>query len=48
MDLYISLIVILAESHGIKDLHIEECQLDELWSFIKKTKTSQCIRKPSE
>lgn len=32
----------------MKDLHIEECQLDELWSFIKKTKTSQCVRKSSE
>jgi hypothetical protein len=20
----------------LKDLHLEECQLDELWSFVKK------------
>ena len=22
----------------LKDLHLEECQLDELWSFVKKSK----------
>lgn len=24
--------------HLIKDYHLEECQLDELWSFVKKRK----------
>jgi hypothetical protein len=22
----------------LRDLHLEECQLDELWSFVKKSK----------
>ena len=31
--------------HLIQDYHLEECQLDELWSFVKKRKrTSQCLR----
>jgi transposase-like protein len=32
----------------MKDLRIEEFQLDELRSFIKKTKTSPCARKFSK
>lgn len=31
----------------MKDLHIEECQLDELWSFIKKTKAFKRVGKTS-
>jgi transposase-like protein len=27
----------------MKDLHVEECQLDELWSFIKKRKERRSI-----
>jgi len=31
-------------SELLKDLHLEECQLDELWSFVKKRKKPYALR----